>query len=274
MKARIGSLDVQYEVSGSGPWLTLSHSIATDLRLWQPQMDALAARFTVLRYDIRGHGGSSVPPGASPTWTLSDLAADAAGLLAHLGIRRTHWLGLSLGGMVGQTLALEHPALLDHVVLAHTTARGLPAAPRMWAQRAALAREQGMSAVVAPTLERWFTPGFAGSGQQAGAQAQAQAKLERIAGMIRATSVPGYAGCCEAIAGLDTLDRLPGLHQPALVIAGAQDQAATPDMARALAAAWPGARLCMLEGAAHLGNVEQADAFNAAVLDFLAPARA
>lgn len=264
MKAIIGAagapVEVHYEVTGSGPWLTLSHSIATHLRMWDPQMQALSEHFTVLRYDIRGHGLSAAPPRA---YTLAQLADDVGGLLDHLGITRTHWLGLSLGGMIGQTLALARPALLDRVVLAHTTARGLPAAAQIWAQRAAMARDHGMDAVVAPTLERWFTPGFAQRGPAA------QAQLDTIAAMIRATPVQGYAGCCAAIAGLDTLDDLHRLTHPALVIAGAQDQATSPDMARAIATRWPGARLSVLEGAAHLGSVEQAQAFNAAVLGFL-----
>ena len=196
MQATVHGHTVHYEVSGRGPWLTLSHSLAAHSGMWAPQLAALEPHFTVLRYDTRGHGGSSAPPGP---YTLEQLADDAQALLQHLGVQRTHWLGLSMGGMVGQTLALRHPTLLDRVVLADTTGRVPPAGAALWAERAALARSAGMQALVQPTLARWFTPPF---------HAAQPTVVADIGAMIAATPVEGYAGCCAALAATDTLDGL------------------------------------------------------------------
>ena len=261
MHVRIADQDVHCEITGQGPWLTLSHSLATDLGMWQPQLDALGRHFKLLRYDTRGHGGSSASPAP---YTLEQLADDADALLGHLEIQRTHWLGLSMGGMIGQMLAIRHPQRLDRVVLADTTGQVPAAGAAMWADRARVARSEGMQALESATLSRWFTAPFR--------QAH-PALMDRIGAMIRGTSVEGYAGCCAAIAGVDTLAALAQLRAPALVIVGAQDEGTPPAAAEAIVEQWPGAKLAVLPDAAHLSNIEQAAAFNAAVLEFLgAPA--
>jgi 3-oxoadipate enol-lactonase len=257
MHARIADIDIHYEISGQGPWLTLSHSLATHLGMWEPQLEALGRHFTLLRYDTRGHGGTSVTEGP---YTLDQLADDVHGLLRHLGIARTHWLGLSMGGMIGQVLALRHPEVLDSVVLADTTGRVPAAGAAMWHDRVRIARSEGMAALEQPTLGRWFTDPF---------RAAQPALMQQIGTMIRTTPVAGYTGCCEAIAMTDTLEGLKGQRSPALVIVGDQDQATPPAAAQAIADHWPGARLVVLPDAAHLANIEQASAFSAAVLAFL-----
>ncbi len=257
MQARINDIDVHYEITGQGPWLTLSHSLATTLDMWQPQLQRLGEHFTLLRYDTRGHGGTSAP---TAPYTLAQLADDAHALLQHLGVLRTHWLGLSMGGMIGQTLALRHPQVLHRVVLADTTGQVPPAGAQMWADRVRTARSEGLQALVQPTLSRWFTDAY---------RAAQPELMARIGGMISRTPVEGYAGCCAAIASTDTLAALQQLGLPALVIVGEQDQATPPAAAQALAQHWPGARLLVLPGAAHLANIEQAEAFNDAVLGFL-----
>ncbi len=257
MQAHINDIDVHYEVTGSGPWLTLSHSLATTLDMWQPQLQSLGQHFTLLRYDTRGHGGTSAP--AAP-YTLAQLADDAQALLQHLGVARTHWLGLSMGGMIGQTLAIRQPQLLHRVVLADTTGQVPPAGAQMWADRVRIARTDGLQALVLPTLERWFTDPYRAAQPEA---------MARIGAMIRSTPVEGYAGCCAAIASTNTLAALQQQRSPALVVVGEQDQATPPAAAQALAQHWPGARLLVLPGAAHLANIEQAQAFNEAVLGFL-----
>jgi 3-oxoadipate enol-lactonase len=257
MQARINDLFVHYEISGQGPWLTLSHSLATTMEMWQPQLQRLNPHFTVLRYDTRGHGLTSAPPAP---YTLEQLADDAQALLAHLGVARTHWLGLSMGGMIGQTLAIRHPQLLHRVVLADTTGQVPAAAAQLWADRVRTARGQGMGALVQPTLSRWFTDPY---------RAAQPALMASIGAMISGTTVEGYAGCCAAIASTNTLEALKQQRLPALVIVGDQDQATPPAAAQALASHWPGARLVVLPGAAHLANIEQAGAFNDAVVGFL-----
>jgi 3-oxoadipate enol-lactonase len=257
MKADIGGLQVHYEVAGQGPWLTLSHPVSADLSLWAPQMEALTPHFTVLRYDTRGHGQTQVTPAP---YTLAQLAGDAQGLLAHLGVARTHWVGLSLGGMVGQALAIAQPQLLGRVVLANTTCKAAPNAVALWGDRARIARTEGMAALAEPTLSRWFTEPYR--------QAQSAA-MQGVARMIAATPVEGYAGCCAALADVDLVEQLRAMTSPALVLAGAQDQATPLAMSQLLAESWPGARLAVLQGAAHISSMEQAQAFNHEVLGFL-----
>jgi 3-oxoadipate enol-lactonase len=260
MQARIQDLTVHYDISGAGPWLVLSHSLATTLDMWQPQVQRLAQHFTVLRYDTRGHGQTSAP---SAPYTLDQLADDAVDLMQHLGIAQAHWLGLSMGGMIGQTVALRHPQRLDKVVLADTTGQVPPAGAQLWADRVRTARTEGMQALVQPTLSRWFTDPY---------RAAQPDLMARIGEMISRTPVEGYAGCCAAIAATNTLSELARVRSSALVIVGDQDQATPPSAAKALAEHWPGAQLVVLPGAAHLANIEQAEAFNAAVLKFLTEA--
>ncbi len=257
MKAQIADIEVHYDVSGQGPWITLSHSLAADAGMWEPQLAALERHFTVLRYDIRGHGRTQ---GTAGPYSLEQLADDADGLLQHLGVARSHWIGLSLGGMIGQVLAIRHPQRLDHVVIADSTSKAAPNAATLWGERAELARTQGMQALVPSTLSRWFTEPYRGSHPGV---------MQQVGDMIASTSVDGFAGCCAAIAVIDTQQGLAGLRHPALVLVGDQDQATPPAMAQEIRQHWPLARLQVLSDAAHLSNIEQADAFNRAVLDFL-----
>jgi 3-oxoadipate enol-lactonase len=170
-----------------------------------------------------------------------------------------------MGGMIGQVLALRHPQALDRVVLADTTGQGAPNAAQMWADRAQAARASGMAALVEPTLARWFT--------EPTRQAQ-PALMAEVGAMIAGTPVEGYAGCCAAIAGVDTLEGLRALRHPALVLVGDQDLGTPPAMAQRIAEHWPGAQCKVLAGAAHLANLEQPEAFNREVLGFLlAPGR-
>jgi 3-oxoadipate enol-lactonase len=257
MQAQIADIDVHYEITGQGPWLTLSHSLAAHLGMWEPQIEALSRHFTLLRYDTRGHGGTTAT--AAP-YTLDQLADDAHALLQHLGVARTHWLGLSMGGMIGQMLAIRHPEVLDRVVLADTTGQMPAAGAALWGDRVRIARSEGLQALEQPTLSRWFTDPYRLAHPEV---------MADVGAMIRNTSVEGYAGCCAAIATTDTLAALKHQRSPALVIVGEQDQATPPAAAAAIASHWPGARLVVLPDAAHLANIEQAAAFNDAVLDFL-----
>lgn len=256
MKTHIGDIDIHYDVTGSGPWLTLSHSLAAHSGMWEPQLSQLSQHFTVLRYDIRGHGQTQASKGP---YSLTQLAHDVYGLLQHLGVNRTNWVGLSLGGMIGQTLAIHHPEILDRVVIANSTGQGAPNAAQMWTDRATLARTQGMSALVQPTLSRWFTDPY---------RAQHAEVMARIGEMIQNTPVEGYAGCCAAIAELATLEKLHTLQLPCLVLVGDQDQATPPAMSEQIHQHWPNSQFEVLKDAAHLSSVEQAQAFTESVMRF------
>ena len=257
MHARIGDHDIHYQIDGEGPWLTLFHSLAVGSAMWEPQLAALAPHFKLLRIDARGHGGSSVPGGPC---TLEDLADDVHGLYRVLGIEHSHWLGLSLGGMVGQTFALKYPGVLTRLVLADTTARGAPNAQAMWGERMATARAKGMHGLIEGTLARWLTEPYRAAHPEV---------VARVTALIESTSVEGYSACCAAIAGLDVLDRLHEIDVPVLVIVGEQDLATPPQMSRDMHARLAGSELRVLPHAAHLASTEQAEAFNAAVLGFL-----
>lgn len=257
MQARCGDVDIHYTIKGEGPWITMSHSLACDLSMWDAQAKALSRHFKVLRFDTRGHGQSAVPKGP---YSLDALAQDAYLLMQHLGILRSHWVGLSLGGMIGQAFTLAHPDMIQSLVLADTTSRGMPAAAAMWAERARTARSQGMTALLEPTLARWFTAPSRERGLPA---------IQDIAHVITSTPAEGYAGCCEAIASLDFTDRLSAITCPTLVMVGAEDQGTPPEMSRVIHQQIQGSELLLIPEAAHLANVEQPELFTQGLLDFL-----
>jgi len=258
VKVKVNGIELNYEVEGSGPWVVMSHSLACDLHMWDPQAKVLASKYTVLRFDTRGHGKSDAPAGAYTFETLSD---DAKGLIDALGIKSCHWVGLSMGGMIGQVFALRHPGLVKSLVLADTSSRYPAEAKTLWDSRIATAREKGMDALVDGTLARWFTDGVRSTKREVCAG---------VAEMIRATPVTGYVGCCHAIPTINVTERLKEIKCPTLVIVGEQDTGTPVDMARAIHAAMPGSQLTIIPSAAHLSNLEQPEAFNWALFGFLA----
>jgi 3-oxoadipate enol-lactonase len=257
MKAKTNGIEINYEIEGSGPWVTLSHSLACNIHMWDEQMEALTKHYKVLRFDTRGHGASSAPP--SP-YTLSDMANDVHGLFKTLGIKRTHWVGLSMGGMIGQTYALEHPDVFQSLFLADTTSRRPANAAQMWGDRIRMAEQQGMEALVDSTLARWFTEPYRKSHPQV---------MKRVGEYIRNTPVAGFCGSCEAISRVDTQDRLKEIKCPTFILVGEHDHGTPPDMARALHENLPGSELLIVPSAAHLSSIEQAQIFNQALLGFL-----
>ena len=257
MEIKVNGLKINYEVAGNGPWVTLSHSLACDLHMWDEQMTALSAKYKVLRYDTRGHGKSEAPAGA---YTLDELAADVHGLLGALGIKRTHWAGLSMGGMIGQTFALNSPGIFQSMVLADTTSRYPAEAAAAWADRIQTAQTKGMDAIVDGTLARWFTEPYRKSNPPA---------VARVGASIRATPVAGFVGCCHALPKINVTQRLKEITCPTLIIVGEQDPGTPVTMAREIHEAKPGSELVIIPSAAHLSNIEQPQAFTAALLDFL-----
>jgi 3-oxoadipate enol-lactonase len=257
MKTKVNGIEINYEIEGEGPWLTMSHSLACDLHMWDPQMALLKPKFKVLRFDTRGHGQSSAPAGE---YTLEQLADDVKGLFDALGIRQTHWVGLSMGGMIGQAFALKYPGIFQSMVLADTTSRRPPEAAKMWGERIEIANTKGMDALVESTLARWFTEPYRKSRKDV---------IDRIADGIRRTPVNGFAGCCHAISKVDYLDRLKELRIPALVIVGEHDHGTPPEAARLIHQNLSGSEFKVIPSAAHLSNVEQTQVFNDAMMGFL-----
>jgi 3-oxoadipate enol-lactonase len=260
MKVTANGIGVNYSLDGpaGAPVVTLSHSLAATSAMWEPQVKALTARWRVLRYDTRGHGGTDAPAGA---YTLDQLAEDARQLLAALGVKTTHWVGLSMGGMIGQALALKAPELFASLVLCDTSSRVPPEARPTWQERIRTAETQGMAPIVEATIGRWFTAPFRDARPDV---------VDPVRAMIRATPPAGYAGCCHAISQLDLTDRLPAIKVPTLVIVGEEDQGTPVAAARAIQERIQGAELVVLTSAAHLSNLEQPKAFTRALTDFLA----
>ncbi|MBS7698103.1 MULTISPECIES: 3-oxoadipate enol-lactonase [unclassified Chelatococcus] len=260
MHIQVADLRVNVRIEGpeAAPVVTLSHSLAAHLEMWQPQMAALVRNFRVLRYDIRGHGGSSMPPS---TPDIAALAEDIRGLLDALGIRRTHFVGLSMGGMIGQQLAIAHPEYIESLVLADTLSAYSDAHRPMWQGRIdAASGADGMEPLVEPTIQRWFTEAF---------RLANPAGMDWVRGMIRATQPNGFIGCCHALMALDLTDRLPMITAPTLVMVGRQDPTTPVAGAEIIAQAIPNARLMIIENAAHIANVEQPEVFTHHLLDFL-----
>jgi 3-oxoadipate enol-lactonase len=248
---------ISYRLEGAAdkPVLMLSHSLGADVSMWDGQVDALGARFRLLRYDGRGHGGSAVPAGDC---TIDDLGNDALGLLDALQIERVHFCGLSMGGMVGMWLGLHAGDRLANLVLANTAAA--IGAPDIWNARIEAVRRAGMQTVVSGVLERWFSHGF---------EARSPETVEEARRMVLRTPPDGYAACCAAIRDMDQRARLSSIQARTLVITGRNDVATPPARGAEIAAAVPGSALVQLD-TAHLSNLEAPQAFNAAVLGFLA----
>jgi 3-oxoadipate enol-lactonase len=238
--------------------VVLSHALGCDLSMWDGLANQLAADCRVIAYDHRGHGSSDAP---DSMYSMADLADDAARLLRELDTGPVVWVGLSMGGMVGQELALRHPSLVRALVLANTTSGYPAAAKEMWEQRIATVREQGIEAIADAVMARYFHEGF---------RAEHAATVARFRRRLTTTDPIGYVGCCNAVGNVDTTARLGQIAVPALAIAGELDQGTPVAMAQTLADSIPGARLTVLKDASHVSAIEQPEAFAEAVTGFIA----
>lgn len=252
-------ISVRYADEGpkDAPAVVMSHSLSAELAMWAPQAAALTDRYRVIRYDTRGHGGTEVPAGP---YTLDMLADDAFGLCDALGLDKPHWVGLSMGGMIGQTAALKEPDRFRSLTLADTASGYPPEAASMWSDRIAAARADGLAAGVEGTMDRWFSPTFMATGAPV---------LDEVRGMIANTPVEGYCGCVAAISQLNLTDRLGEISAPTLVICGEDDPGTPLAMSEIIRDGVPGAALAVLPVARHLSNLEDVDGFNGALAAFL-----
>jgi 3-oxoadipate enol-lactonase len=248
---------IHYRVDGraDAPALVFSNSLGSNLAMWDPQMPEFTRHFRVVRYDSRGHGKSSVGAGG---YTIEKLGNDVVALLDLLGIAKTSFCGLSMGGMVGMWLGLHAPARIERLVLCDTAARIGTA--ETWAARVESVRKDGMAALAPAVILRWFTAQFVERDPQA---------VERIRQMLIATPSEGYVATCAAIAAFDAREEISRIRAKTLVISGRHDQATTPANGRFLAERIPGARYIEL-AAAHLSNIEAAPEFTREVSRFLA----
>lgn len=240
----------------TGPVVLLGASLGTDLSLWDDLAADLARDHRVVRFDTRGHGGSPAPEGG---YTMEGLASDVVALANDLGVDRFAYVGLSLGGAIGQVLALAAPQRLSSLVLACTAP--VFGEPSTWRARAGQVRREGLEPLVEPTFARWFTEDFRASHPD---------DVARVREMFLATSREGYAGCCEALSTYDVTDRLGRIAVPTRVVAGSEDPGTPPEVGRSMVAAIRDADLVVIEGAAHIANLARPTEFRSAVRGHLA----
>lgn len=259
---RIRANGITFNIAVDGnyadPWVTLSNSHATDLTLWDQQAAMLASQgYSVLRYDTRGHGRSD---GTPPPYDFSLLAADVIALWDALDIEKSDYIGLSLGGSTGLGLAITYPGRIRRLVASDCRAWAPPAFRAAWEPRIETARTAGMEPLVAPTIERWFTAPFVATDPPA---------LAPVRAMIRRTSINGYIGCARALQTIDYRDALGSITCPVLLLAGADDPAATPESIAEIEARIPKATFVIIPKAAHIPNIENPPSFNAETMAFL-----
>jgi 3-oxoadipate enol-lactonase len=258
MHVTANGISIHYQVDGAtdAPWLTFSNSLATDLSMWDEQAAYFSRLYRVLRYDQRGHGKSEAPAGR---YSFDTLIADAVGLMEALGIARTHFCGLSMGGATAMGLAQRHPKRLDRVIVCDTPCASTPASAQQWEERIAIAKAQGMKVLADPTLARWFP---------AETIAAAPPHLAKIRQMILTTPVNGFIGGAAALADHNFRSALRLVTRPILLLAGEKD-GTTPAAMRQMQTELPGARYVEIPGAVHISNLDRPDLFNRAVEDFL-----
>jgi len=259
MKIEANGIATEYLLEGpaGAPVVAMSHSLAANLSLWDAQAAALAGRYRVLRYDIRGHGGSDAP--AAP-YALEQMADDLHGLMQALGIADAHVVGLSMGGLIGMTLALKFPRAIRSLTLADTTASYGPERKAGWDDRIRVAEAQGIEPLLDRTMEAWFTAPF---------RAERPDVIAKVRAMLAPTSVVGYVGAIQAIGYGDMREEIRAIRCPTLVLVGDEDRGTDITMARTMHERIAGSELVVIPRAAHCSCVEAPEAFNRALLAFL-----
>lgn len=251
-----GDVRLHYREDGDpdGAPIVFANSLGTDLRLWDALVPRLPVGLRIVRYDKRGHGLSDV---SEAPYTMGALIRDVEALLDGLGVRDCTFVGLSIGGMIAQGLAAKRPDLISALVLSNTAAK--IGTREIWQGRIEAIRAGGMDAVVAPTMERWFSKRFQGGDE-----------IALWENMLRACPVEGYIGCSEAIAGTDFYTPTAALRLPTLGIAGSEDGSTPPDLVRETVELMEGARFEVLRGTGHLPCVEDPEGYAAFLTEFLA----
>jgi 3-oxoadipate enol-lactonase len=254
--AKLPDVQIYYEWDGpeDKSVLVLSNSLGTNLHMWEPQLPEFTKHLRLLRYDKRGHGKSSAPPGP---YTLDQLGTDVLRLLDELKLDRVCFCGLSVGGATGMFLGAHAPTRFHKIALCNTAAKF--GTPEMWETRIRNVRSGGMKAVASAVVERWLSPGFRASHPQ---------ETQTVLDMLEAANPEGYLATCTAVRDTDLRQSLAAIRVPCLVLAGTHDTSATVADARFLVERIPGAQYVEVS-AAHLSNIEAAGDFNRHVLQFL-----
>lgn len=256
-KITLGDLEVAYNIEGPAgkPLVIMSNSLMSNMSMWDCTVPALTDRYQVLRYDTRGHGESSVPPGP---YNMPQLADDLIALMNALKIDRAHIMGLSMGGMIAQQIGARYPERVLSLLLCDTASEMPPRS--LWEERFAIARKEGIAGLVDGTIKRWFTQAFI---------ERAPTEIEKVRKMILGTNVDGYISCGSAVRDMAQTTMLLKIKAPTLVMTGRQDPACTVDQSTVLHRMIDTSRMVIIEDAAHLSNIEQPAVFNAQIREFL-----
>jgi len=251
--AELGGVDLHYADEGEGAPVVFANSLGTDFRLWDAVLPLLPPGLRIVRFDKRGHGLSSCPPAP---YSMGALVADAERLLDHLGVRDCVFVGLSIGGMIAQGLAVKRMDQVRAMVLSNTAAK--IGTRETWEERISAVRAGGIESIADAVMERWFSKAF---------RATPQLRLWR--NMLVRQPVEGYIGCCAAIAGTDFFAPTASLGLPTLAIAGSEDASTPPDLVRETAELVKGSRFHLIRGAGHLPCVERPQEYAAVLTAFL-----
>lgn len=249
---------LHFKKQGQGPTVVLSHALGCDLSMWDEVSRLLQDRYTVLRYDHRGHGRS---PALTAPYGMDDLADDAAALIQAQAEGPVHFVGLSMGGMTAQALGARHPSLVRSLVIANSASHYDAAAQAGWQTRIDTVRAQGLGAIAEGAMQRWFTPEFRADA------AHGAARVAALRAVLEATSPEPYMAACAAVAGIALDAGNARIACPTLVIAGRRDEATSPAQSEVIAASIPGARVRSID-ASHLSAVEAPDAFAQLLTEF------
>jgi 3-oxoadipate enol-lactonase len=254
--ANLKDVKIYYERGGPEnlPVVVFSNGLGTNLHMWDGQIEAFSRHFSVLRYDVRGHGQSEVTPGP---YRIEQLSWDLLHLMDSLQIDRAYFCGLSMGGMVGMFLGANAANRFHKLALCDTSPKFDP--EHMWNKRIETVNKRGMKAVASTVVERWLTADF---------RSAHPTETQNVLAMLESTNPEGYVASCAAVRDMDLRNTLKDIHLPALVVTGSQDPAATPASSQILANSIPGAVYAELF-ASHLSNIEARDEFNKQVLEFL-----
>lgn len=259
MKINVNGVGINFEESGNpdGHPVVMGHSLGCSLRMWDPQMAVLEPDYRVIRLDMRGHGDSDAPAGP---YTMDQLADDVIGVMDQLGIEKAHWVGLSIGGMYGQSLLLRYPERFTSAALCDTASFMPPPAIDAWDERIGIIKAGGLKSILDMTMERWFTKPFIAANSP---------EFQSVRAQMERADLDGYIGCVDAIKGLNFIERLPEISHPVLLIVGREDGATPVEASEAIHERIQDSDLVILEDASHISNVEKAGEFNNALTGFL-----
>ena len=253
-------LDTRLEGPKDAPVVTLSHSLCCDLTAWDELAADLMKDYRVLRYSLRGHGKSASTPGP---YDFKLLAGDVAAIQDIYGIAKSHFVGLSIGGMIGQEFALQYPERMLSLVISSSLCALPDGAAALCPERIRSASEQGIASLVDSTMERWFVAGSLDNRPELDA---------RVRKMFLETSIEGYVGCSHAIAGIDLKDRIPAIKAPTLILVGREDMGTPVSSSELIHRQIEGSKLIVVDNAAHQLAMDKPEIFNAEVRKHLAGA--